>query len=258
MDKKSFQDVMWLFQELGRHLRPKIQDAPDNCDTRILIWHLAQGRHSTVFDGRNPYNWIKELQSVSNLWHHLSVESDIPDDDVWRDLDTMERVARYLDLDSKFIEELHGVKMQIWAEKNIENDNPALNRLRLWISEEISRQLKVINMPQGSRVAEAGEPLTEYGSSISLESHRGEIADHVRDYVIATYIEPARSGGQKKVSVRAGDVDKALGYRYRRLPLICAALRSNKFLESGRIKLLDITGPPSGASTTTTFTFELE
>ncbi len=258
MEETTFKDVMWLFQQLGRHLRPKVQDAPEKSDTRTLIWHLAKDRHSTVFDGRNPFNWIKELQSVSNLWHHLSSESDLPDDDIWRDLDTMERVAKYLDLDSKFIEEIHSAKVSIWAEKDIEDDSPAMNRLRSWISEEIGGQLKAANIPKNIYVAESGETYVDNESSSSLKSHRGEIAGRVRDFVIATYIEPARSEGQSQVSVRAGDVDKALGYRYRRLPLICAALRSGKFLETGRVKLIGESGPPSGASTTTTFTYDLE
>jgi len=87
---------------------------------------------------------------------------------------------------------------------------------------------------------------------------RGEHADQVRSFVIDNYIAPAREQGQKEVRVRAGDVDKALGYRYRRLPLICAALRSQKFLEAARVKLLVEEGPPSGASTSTTFSYELE
>ena len=89
------------------------------------------------------------------------------------------------------------------------------------------------------------------------ESRRGAHADRVRAFVIDAYIEPARANGQTEVRVRAGDVDKALEFGYRRLPLICAALRSQKFLGAARVRLLDESGPPSGASTTTTFSYEL-
>src|SRR5438093_11607704 len=64
---------------------------------------------------------------------------------------------------------------------------------------------------------------------------RGEIADRIRDFVIDAYIEPARTEGQKEV--RAGDVDNALGHRYRRLPLICTPLRSKRFITARRCEL---------------------
>lgn len=89
------------------------------------------------------------------------------------------------------------------------------------------------------------------------ENRRGSYADRVRAYVIEVYIEPARARGQTEVRVRAGDVDRALGFEYRRLPLICAALRSQKFLAAAGVRLLNESGPPSGASTTTTFSYEL-
>ena len=130
--------------------------------------------------------------------------------------------------------------------------------LRSWIREEIIRQLKTHNGPDIARIAKAGDGTGQNSEGTSPGSNRGDIAEHVRNFVISTYIEPARAEGQKMVAVRAGDVDKALGYRYRRLPLICAALKSQKFLEATDARLVEVTGPPSGASTTTTFLYELE
>ncbi len=91
---------------------------------------------------------------------------------------------------------------------------------------------------------------------VILKNPRGIHADRARAFAIESYIEPARARGQSVVRVRAGDVDKALGFGYRRLPLICAALRSQKFLRIAGLRLLDESGPPSGASTTTTFSYE--
>jgi hypothetical protein len=76
--------------------------------------------------------------------------------------------------------------------------------------------------------------------------------------VIDTIIIPARAEGQGQARVRAGDLDKALGYGYRRLPLICSALTAQKFCVAARVKLREVTGPPSRKSTTTTFLFEVE
>jgi hypothetical protein len=42
-----------------------------------------------------------------------------------------------------------------------------------------------------------------------------------------------------------------------RVPLVCAALKSKKFLEENALRLISKTGPPSGQSTTVTFTYEI-
>lgn len=67
------------------------------------------------------------------------------------------------------------------------------------------------------------------GIAVVPKNHHGSYADRVRAFVMDVYIEPARTSGQTEVRVRAGDVDKALGFGYRRLPLICAALRAKNF-----------------------------
>jgi hypothetical protein len=95
------------------------------------------------------------------------------------------------------------------------------------------------------------------GKVVIPQNRPGSHADRVRAFVIEIYIEPARASGQSEVRVRAGDVDKSLGFGCRRLPLICAALRSQKFLGTAGVRLLHESGPPSGASTTTTFSYEL-
>jgi hypothetical protein len=258
MDKEIYQDVFWLFHDLGRHVRPLVSEAPEERDTRNLLRVLIQHHQPTIVGGRNPFNWLKELQTVSNFWHHIPPDSDIPEDDIWRDLDTLERVAMYLGFSPDFTEDVRGAKEKIWADKKMEDRCSIEADLRSWIREEVGRQLKAPDLPGVSGIAETGDGTGQNSGGTSPGRHRGDIAEHVRDFVIATYIEPARAEGQKKVSVRAGDVDKALGYRYRRLPLVCAALKSQKFLEAARARLVDATGPPSGASTTTTFLYELE
>ena len=81
-------------------------------------------------------------------------------------------------------------------------------------------------------------------------------ADRVRQYVLTEYIRPARERGDQNVSVTAGEVHKALGLK-NRIPLVCAALRSARFQAANHLRLKDVTGPPSGMSTTVKFTFEI-
>lgn len=77
-------------------------------------------------------------------------------------------------------------------------------------------------------------------------------SDEVRQYTKKQYIDPAREIGESYVSIRAGNVHKELGFS-QRLPLVCGALRSRKFLELCEIELVETEGPDN--STTTTFKY---
>ena len=78
--------------------------------------------------------------------------------------------------------------------------------------------------------------------------------ESVRGYVKGEYIEPARRRHEVLVRVVAGEVQKALGLR-QRIPLVCEALKSRKFLEENHLLLEKLEGPPSGQSKTVTFTY---
>jgi hypothetical protein len=77
----------------------------------------------------------------------------------------------------------------------------------------------------------------------------------VRQHAIETYISPARRRRERTVSVNVGAVHKALRLG-NRVPLVCTALESQKFLKENSLRLISKTGPPSGQSTTVTFTYE--
>src|SRR5713226_3787733 len=91
---------------------------------------------------------------------------------------------------------------------------------------------------------------------MSKDAH-GKIpeSEKVRQFVVERYVRPARSRGERSFTVVAGDVHRALGFR-NRVPLVCAALKSNKFLRENHVLLTQIEGPPSGLSTTVTLTYE--
>jgi hypothetical protein len=82
-------------------------------------------------------------------------------------------------------------------------------------------------------------------------------SDLVRQYARDTYLRPARRRGEKRVSIHVGTVHKVLALN-NRVPLVCAALKSRKFLEENALSLISKTGPPSGQSTTVTFTYEIQ
>lgn len=81
-------------------------------------------------------------------------------------------------------------------------------------------------------------------------------SDQVIRYVQHFYIEPARKRGNAELSIKAGDVHKALRWS-NRVPSVCQALASKRFLEQNQLTLIEKQGPPSGLSTTTVFTYRL-
>ncbi len=81
-------------------------------------------------------------------------------------------------------------------------------------------------------------------------------ADRVRAYARREYIEPARARHQSTVRVIAGEVQKAVRLS-NRVSLVCQALKSHKFLTENHLLLEKWEGPPSGMSTTVTFTYRM-
>jgi hypothetical protein len=82
-------------------------------------------------------------------------------------------------------------------------------------------------------------------------------SDQVRQFVHDRYIVPARKRGDATVSVRVSDVQKALNWDLKRVPQVCSALSTRKFLRSSHLELISRSGPPSGQSTTVEFTYRL-
>lgn len=82
-------------------------------------------------------------------------------------------------------------------------------------------------------------------------------SDRIREYARREYIEPARRRGDITVRIIAGEVHKALRL-HNRVPQVCDALSKPKFLEENHLALVKPPeGPPSGMSTTMTFTYRL-
>jgi len=80
-------------------------------------------------------------------------------------------------------------------------------------------------------------------------------ADEIRDYSTKTFVAPARQKGQKRFSIKVGDVVRELRL-YRSVAAVCSALRTKEFRRDNHLKLVDATGPKSGLSTTVVYTYE--
>lgn len=80
-------------------------------------------------------------------------------------------------------------------------------------------------------------------------------SDRVRQHASDEYISAARRRGDNTFSINVGAVHRALTLN-NRVPLVCAALGSKKFLTENHLRLVSKTGPPSGQSTTVTYTYE--
>lgn len=74
-------------------------------------------------------------------------------------------------------------------------------------------------------------------------------ADRIRDYALAHYVEPARATGNNGLTISADELSRDMGLR-NRMPNVCSALASRKFLDMAGLRILERSGPPQGASTT--------
>jgi hypothetical protein len=80
-------------------------------------------------------------------------------------------------------------------------------------------------------------------------------ADLIRLHGREKYVAPARQRQEKRFSIRTGDVLRDLKLNGR-APAICSALKTREFLDENALRLVSRTGPPSGQSTTVTYTYE--
>jgi hypothetical protein len=80
-------------------------------------------------------------------------------------------------------------------------------------------------------------------------------SEDVREYVEKRYIDPSRRKGVRRFSVNAGEVHRGLGLE-NRVPLVCSAIQSQRFLNQHGLKVVEKSGPASGISTRLNLTFE--
>jgi hypothetical protein len=81
-------------------------------------------------------------------------------------------------------------------------------------------------------------------------------SDAIRRHAYEKYVLHAQRRKEKLISINVGDVHREMGLS-NRVPLVCAALGSKKFLTEHGLRIVSKTGPPSGQSTTVTFLYEM-
>jgi len=81
------------------------------------------------------------------------------------------------------------------------------------------------------------------------------LSDSVREHSHDAYVRAARQQRLSRFSINVGEVHRALALR-NRVPLVCMALKSAKFLSANGLRLVSESGPPSGLSTTVTYTYQ--
>ena len=81
--------------------------------------------------------------------------------------------------------------------------------------------------------------------------------ERVRQYSSKQYVEPARRRGDARVQIVAGDVHKAMHFS-NRVPVVCQALKSPKFMAENDLELERVEGPPSGLGTRATFVYRIK
>jgi len=89
-----------------------------------------------------------------------------------------------------------------------------------------------------------------------MKASAPSVSDSIRDHVSEVYLKAAIRKGERTFAVNVGAVHKALGLT-NRVPQVCSALESNKLLEENHLRIASKSGPPSGQSTTVTFTYEI-
>ncbi len=80
-------------------------------------------------------------------------------------------------------------------------------------------------------------------------------AEKIRRYGRERYVLSARGRGAKRFSIQVGDVVRALGL-INRVPAVCSALRTSKFLKENNLRVVETIAPKSGQSTTVVYTYE--
>jgi hypothetical protein len=83
-----------------------------------------------------------------------------------------------------------------------------------------------------------------------------KLADRIRSYAREQYVAPARGRRERRFSIRTGDVIREMKLIGARVPAVCSALKTEEFLGENALRLVSHTGPPSGQSSTVTYTYE--
>ena len=72
-------------------------------------WYQISTKLNLTSESRH---FVKEMQTIRNRWAHSGTDG-FPVDDVYRDLDTLQRFAAVIDADEEFIKEIQAAKASL-------------------------------------------------------------------------------------------------------------------------------------------------
>lgn len=81
------------------------------------------------------------------------------------------------------------------------------------------------------------------------------IADKIRNHARKRYVLPALRRGKKRFSIHVGENVRDLKLAGR-VPAVCSALKTGKFLKENNLRVVETVAPKSGQSTTVVYTYE--
>lgn len=81
------------------------------------------------------------------------------------------------------------------------------------------------------------------------------IADKIRRHAKQRYVLPARARGDRRFSIHVRENVRELGLMGR-VPAVCSALKTGKFLKENNLRVVEAIAPKSGQSTTVVYTYE--
>ncbi len=110
-------------------------------------WHLLSRNENLSPSDRN---YLKELQSVRNRWAHMSIGG-VKQEDIYRDLDTMQRVARLIASEDTLLEALAKTKNEVLIQDQTRT-------VPLPVEPDVSESLPETEFQVGQLVALRAEP----------------------------------------------------------------------------------------------------
>lgn len=81
----------------------------------------------------------------------------------------------------------------------------------------------------------------------SLPDTGSSLADQIRAFVLAEYVQPARDRQEKQISLRVKDVHRRLGL-VQRYPAIISALHARSFIEDQKLRLIEAPEEKQGSA----------
>ena len=127
-----------------------------------------------------------------------------------------------------------------------------------WEVERLRKQVMGMSEPQSTEPVVSPDVKSEPKVHNKEPAHRPRVtlAEVVRQEVIDHWFTPARSRGEREVTVVSGDVHKRLKWQNRH-PAVCGALmyRREEFAQRAKVELIRVVG--KNPSNTTKFVYRL-